>query len=372
MPVGRDSTIGDGQEWHCRVAETGNEIKVEPIRLVRADHLRRTPTRAVEAKPPADRSEAALSVLSKSDLGKLVKQVLSVLVEDAPPAILARLRKALEVPDATDFRKIRQQQDAILQAWSSKNFDPLIARINNLEARVSELGQVIERVGRSDQDLPEPLIGDHLHPTAQEVERVILHHLVRFDAWGGRHTDGQHLRRGPLAKASNKAVQSVVDALVRREYLIPHGKRPDEQFSLNPAKARAIYRSVGLPERHAEDAAVRTRAREETRDNERAAFIKQILKELDERYASEGKTRNALAGLRKQVSDTGARAEQPAFRARLESMIQRLEEDAAKVVARQSSLEQEVAQVEVAQLALEGHLKDHLSSTDHSRTSSNS
>lgn len=114
-----------------------------------------------------------------------------------------------------------------------------LARLERTEPRGSRQGWVQPSASK-------PVPVDPANPTVGEIRRHILYHLYRTDCWNGKHTSGEHLRRGYMSRIEQRRVREEIQQLQSEGLLIPHGKSADEHYSLNPQEAQRIYRELGI------------------------------------------------------------------------------------------------------------------------------
>jgi hypothetical protein len=128
----------------------------------------------------------------------------------------------------------------------------LTGEVRSLASRVARLDRAVPKGLQQDSDqssASKPVPADPANPTSEEIRRHILYQLYRTDCWNGKHTSREHLRRGYMSRVEQRRVWEVIQQLQSEGALIPHGKSPDEHYSLNPQVAQRIYRELGISQR---------------------------------------------------------------------------------------------------------------------------
>jgi hypothetical protein len=124
--------------------------------------------------------------------------------------------------------------------------------VSALASKLTKLERASQSAGNADDPRPSaikpvPLNADK--PDPREVRRHVLYELYKKGCWSGKHTSGEHLRRGYLQKVERRLVWEVIHQLRSEGLLAAHGKSAEEHFSLNPARANEIYEELGIPPR---------------------------------------------------------------------------------------------------------------------------
>lgn len=128
----------------------------------------------------------------------------------------------------------------------------VIAEVRSLASRFARLERAVPRESQQGWNQPsasKPVPADPANPTTEEIRRHILYQLHRADCWNGKHTSGEHLCRGYMSRVEQRRVREVIQKLQSEGALVPHGKSPDEHYSLNPQAAQRIYRELGISQR---------------------------------------------------------------------------------------------------------------------------
>ena len=91
-----------------------------------------------------------------------------------------------------------------------------------------------------------PTLAEGEPVTDDFIQRKVLHQLYTLKKWNGTHTNGEKFKSGELRGVDGTRIERVVSRMVRQALLIAHGKRPDEEYSLNPPAADRIYQLLGI------------------------------------------------------------------------------------------------------------------------------
>jgi len=173
--------------------------------------------------------------------------------EDAIQAFLGT-QAGEQLADAVADRLRDQLKDEVA-AETKGRLTKIEQRLSTLSEKLGELKVDYRRAGAGEDirptDTPEkPTLAEGEEPDEAFIARKILHQLYTLDKWKHTHTSGEKFAQGYLNGVPDAEIQAVVDELVANNVLLAHGKRPDEEYSLNPDRAADIYQVLGIDRDH--------------------------------------------------------------------------------------------------------------------------